>query len=157
MKKVISLFATMLLIVACDPLRFYHIGELYVKNYTDQTLTITFPIYKNSWFDMKIVPGDSICIGHLRFAYKGKIMPNFDTLFQEIMISSSEDKLLNVLSEQGELLKKWSYTDKDLPDKQFFKESSWRYYERPGGYDPAGITAIWVFDIKPEDLIEKDD
>ena len=156
MKKVISLFATMLLIVACDPPQDYHVGEWYAKNYTEQTLTLSFPPDRY-WQNKDVAPGDSVLIQIFYFEYKGKIIPYFDRLPQRMVYYSGENISLDLLSEQGDLLKRWRYLDKDLPGKQFFKETFWRYYERPGGRFTTAITAIWVFDIMPEDLIKKDD
>ena len=155
MRKIILLFVIMLLIVTCDPPIYYHKGEWYVKNYTEQTLTITFPLNENNWSNRKVLPGDSIGIAYFGFEYRGKTKPYFYGFMPPEMVSLGENLLLNVLSENGNLLKKWYYLDKDLPDKQFFKESSWRYYENMRSGDK--ITAIWVFDIMPEDIIEKDD
>jgi hypothetical protein len=47
---------------------------------------------------------------------------------------------------------KWNYSDRNLSGKQFFKESSWRYYEniRTGGRTKK--TGTWIFDILPEDI-----
>ena len=157
MKKYFVILSVIMLFTSCDPPRGYHNGEWYAKNCTEQKLTISFPPDERYWVSRDIAPGDSVLILSHRFEYKGKIMPYFDRLPQIMVSYSGEDISLNVLSEQGELLKKWSYLDKDLSGKQFFKETLWRYYERPGGSFEAAITATWVFDIMPEDLIEKDD
>ena len=157
-KKIIQLFCFMSLIAACDPIS-YHDGEWYIKNYTDQTLTISFPPF-HARKDGDVAAGDSLLVQLFHFEYKGKVIPYFDRLPQ-VMASYNEDVLLdvscNVLSEHGDLLKRWRYIDKDLSGKQFFNESSWHYYQFHRSRDKEHITAVWVFDILPEDLIEENE
>ena len=133
--------------ILCEP--DYHRGEWYVKNYTDQTLTISFP--PHYWKNKDVVSGDSVLIQMFKFTEKAKTIPYFD-LFPRTMVSYGYNTV-KIVSKDSILLKTWNYSDRDLPDKQFFKESSWRYYKNP----KASMDAIWVFDIMPEDIIKKDD
>jgi len=155
MRKIIFLLVIVLLFTECTPPQSYHYGEWYAKNHTEQTITLSFPPYERYWQSRDVAPGDSVLIQIYEFEYKEKIIPYFDRLPQRMASFSGEDISLDLLSEQGDLLKRWRYLDKDLPGKQFFKETLWRYYEKIISGDK--ITAIWVFDIKPDDLIEKDD
>ena len=141
------------LCIMCERLSDHYTGEWYVKNNTEQTLTLSFPPYENYWQSKDVAPGDSVLIQIHEFEYKEKIKPYFDHLPQRMASFSGEDISLDLFSEKGDFLKRWRYLDKDLSGKQFFKESSWRYHKNP----KASIYAIWVFDIMPEDLIEKDD
>jgi len=136
--------------ILCEPLGSYYEGEWYVKNNTNQTLTLSF-LPKRYWKNRDVAPGDSVPIQMSKFTEKVKTKPYFDLLPQTMVFYG--DDIVEVLSKDSVLLKTWNYADKDQPDKQFFKESSWRYYKNP----KASMDAIWVFDIMPEDIIKKDD
>ena len=146
---VILSLSSMLLGFQCeDP---YNTGQWYIVNSTDKTLTLSFP--PNHYYKDRIVPpGHGFCFQEYRYMAKGRVnrTPYFDHL-PEFMASHSSGKVsLDVLSANGDLLKRWSYSDKDLPGKNFFKEFGWRQHkqdERNGG-----ITIAWVFEILPEDL-----
>jgi len=130
-----------------------HHGSWLVKNCTNQTLILDYPLYGNLRSSSEFAPGNSILIGSDYFPFEDKILPYFDRLGRQLINAGVKDMSFNVLSKGNVLLKTWNYSDRDLPGKQFFKESSWRYNEN----GKVIINAIWVFDIMPEDLIEKDD
>jgi len=127
----------------------------YVKNNTDQLLKITYSPHDFLGIGVKdITLGDSICIQGI-FTAGGQRNLYFDELF-ELRIRPQYGGMVSftVLSESGYLSKEWHYGDKELPGKQFFNESSWRLYRyKDGQY----TSATWVFEIWPEDLIEKEE
>ena len=159
MRKLILTSVVILLCAACDPyLSRYHSGTWFIKNCTDQTLTISFPPHHRVWENRDVAAGDSVSIHYCEFEWKSKVIPYFDRFLEDIAYYGDENISLDVLSEQGELLKRWRYLDKDLPGKQFFNESPWHYSQYHNKLDKVRITAKWVFEILPEDLIgEKDE
>ena len=128
-----------------------HHGSWLVKNCTNQTLILDYSLEN---VRSSIAPGNSILIGTEIFPYDDKILPYFDRLIRIYINTGVKDMSFKVLSKDSVLLRTWSYSDRDLPGKQFFKESSWRYNERK---KKDLILATWVFDIRPEDIIKKDD
>ena len=157
MKKLVLLFIIAFIFTGCWEKLGGPSGKWYVKNNTDQVLKLAYSNHDFQSMGVKYVaPGDSIDIAVVIFEGKQK-KPYFSYWLER---ANHYDLSFNVLSESGNLLKEWSYKDKDLPCKQLFNESSWKYYPNTkeqyqnGGY----IGAIWVFEILPEDLIgEKDE
>ena len=130
-------------------------GEWYIKNSTDQILTVYFPPF-SYWKKMEI--GDSLSLFD---SYNDP--PNFEDWpkFVARWYPKYEDMLLKISSENGTLLKAWCYSEKELPGKQLFKESSWRCYQllcnNTYFSNSTYLRTIWVFDIFPEDLTGEGD
>ena len=159
MKKIALLFIITFLFLGCWENLNGPSGKWYIKNITDQMLILPYSSYSFLNKDDKaITPGDSIIIADVEFEGSPK-KPYFSYWLEIISRHGGEAASLKVFSENGHLLKEWSYQERDFTGKQFFKESSWRYYPnieeqyQNGGY----IGATWVFEILPEDLEEESD
>ena len=59
---------------------------------------------------------------------------------------------LDVLSENGQLLKTWKISDKNDPSVRIFQETSWRFYQKPQLQHVSTCEVAWVFDILPADI-----
>jgi hypothetical protein len=126
-----------------------------IKNSTGQTLRITVPPRSlivtypvSDPIDNRIVPEHPIAL-MLRDIYDGPVPP-FDSLLDVWNNLTEEDMFFEVFSNEGLLLARWNYSDKDMPGRQFFNESSWQYHEEIGG--EGEIKATWTFEILPEDI-----
>ena len=165
MKKKNFVFAIILLSIACNPHEEddnskFDKGAWYVKNCSDQYILLKvdrFSILYPYYLDQIIVPNDSILIFVEHFYQTVSTVPcNFDGILYPWKRNYLDQPnwYIEALSEKSILLKTWNYLEKNQPDKHFFRESSWNYYERPkkNGY----INATWTFEIWPEDLITED-
>ena len=148
--KVVLIFCSyMSLSIMCEKFEDKYLGELFVKNCTDKTLIVKF----SSSYNHYIAPGDSVLVGGIFFLLEDKTMHCFDAVMHDWHTSPPVPiEVCELLLGDSILLIKWNYSDRNLSGKQFFNESSWRYYEniRIGGR--AAKTGTWVFDILPEDL-----
>ena len=147
---VILCLSPMLLCFQCG-VNYFHTGRWYVHNRTDQTLTLSFPP-DHYWKDRNIAPGNVVRIQEYRYTItkRERAIPHFDHLPRNMASYSSGKVSLDILSKNGDLLKRWSYSDKNLPEKNFFKELGWRSREEKDEH--GRITITWFFDIMPEDL-----
>ena len=159
MKKIALLFIFAFLFWGCWEDLSGPSGKWCIKNTTNQTLKLSDYPYDFLPVTVKDVsPGDSIIIADVEFEGSPK-KPYFSYWLEIISRHGGEAASLKVFSESGILLEEWNYADRNLSGKQFFKESSWRYYPnieeqyQNGGY----IGATWVFEILPEDLEEESD
>lgn len=125
-----------------DPTTNYH-SYWYVKNGSQEPITITRSDLGQT--DIAIKPGDSVLIHKYYMEYP----PTFDLCYGLWESEAEEKRHLDVLSSEKEVLKRWEYTDKDTQERQFFRQSSWRFYHND---KIACVEFIWVFDILPEDI-----
>ena len=54
---------------------------------------------------------------------------------------------MEVLSDEGALLRTWSLIESAASEDRFYEESSWRFYH------PKDDTYVWAFDLLPEELL----
>lgn len=97
-------------------------------------------------------PGDSISVFH-RLHLQKLGFPSFD-LFYELwnVNGNGVEQNLDVLSENGQLLKTWKISDKNDPSVRIFQETSWRFYQKPQLQHVSTCEVAWVFDILPADI-----
>ena len=97
-------------------------------------------------------PGDSISVFH-RLPMQKLGFPSFD-LFYELwnVNGNGVEQNLDVLSENGQLLKTWKISDKNDPSVRIFQETSWRFYQKPQLQHVSTCEGAWVFDILPADI-----
>ena len=71
----------------------------------------------------------------------------FDLLYKNDTYNENNYLRVEVLSDEGELLRTWPLIESETSEDRFYEESSWRFYH------PKGDTYVWVFDLLPEDLL----
>ena len=126
------------------------ICTFFIGNYTDRALTISISSTgDDDPIQMAINPGGSRVVIH-GFVFRDNNTEAAFGQMLEMVFPNLEGGKVDVLSTDDMLLKTWSFSSKDLPCKQFFKESSWQHYqEHKGEY----LRYTWVFDILPEDIV----
>ncbi|MDR0907313.1 MAG: hypothetical protein LBM63_01680 [Rikenellaceae bacterium] len=140
--------------VSCDPTQ--NAWSWNIKNSTGQTLLLKYPNYTVHEFDfgyhtVTIMPGDSYSI----FSSTNNLKTNlsFDYFFSQIFNIYGEDVYWQIMSESGEVLRTWDYSDMGISGQTFFEETSWHLFtdsDKVSGFIDRSF--IWVFDILPEYL-----
>lgn len=172
MKKMILFLCVIMMYTSCrDPFPWskdYTARLWYVYNATEQTLILKcpypgegegisfYPILPENieYKEFKIAPqsrtletADGLSVESL---CKGMIPrdsePLFDYYFAQSAIALGEEVSWQILSEDGEVLRTWSYSNKDMPDERFFKKSEWK--EVASGF----WQHAFLFFIQPEDI-----
>ncbi|EFR57261.1 MULTISPECIES: hypothetical protein [Bacteroidales] len=152
MKKIIFAVISLTLFVSC---RIFHTTEptnsahWYVKNMTWKPIVIKKRDFRT---ERLLNPGDSISVFH-RLPMQKLGFPSFD-LFYELwnVNGNGVEQNLDVLSENGQLLKTWKISDKNDPSVRIFQETSWRFYQKPQLQHVSTCEVAWVFDILPADI-----
>ena len=121
-------------------------GYWNVVNHTDQSLRLTYSPYNKDFDIQEVAPGDSISVAG--WGYYPSIEPYFNYWLEQINTFGRDTSFI-VLSESGNLLKEWKYSERDSTGKQFYKESSWNYYRYQRG---VYVRATWTFEIESDDL-----
>lgn len=150
MKKIAFVFAIALISMSCDPEQWVatHATSWYAKNSTDQTLIITTSPFIE--VDAVVDPGDSVLVHSFHpFQYLGK--PAFDTFYDAWEGKPEQEWCISVSSQEGRLLKKWKYMDRNAAGRQIFHQSYWQLYTQKEGHSDE-LNFIWVFNILPEDI-----
>ena len=161
MKKIALLFILAFVSTACDPYWYMtsNYGYWFVVNNTNQTLKLTYSPY-NKYFDIKeVAPGNMIKVAECVYSYYSPSEePYFDKRLEQINEYGIDTSFI-VLSERGHPLKEWSFSDRNISGKHFYKENSWKYSRHIIASYKKGdnIEATWVFEILPEDLEEESD
>lgn len=160
MKKTILLLCVVFSCSACFPTQYRYNGEWFVKNCTDYPLALIYPELNDDidgFNTLHIAPGDSTLISG--FGFNTDTKPRFDKWLE--FAAGSVHQILNVLSEDGDLLREWRYDEREMPGKQFYDESYWKCYpDIPGYTDDSVIKTVvisktaWVFEIMPEDIVD---
>lgn len=136
--------------MSCDPPKWIdtHAAAWYARNNTDRTLIITTSPFIET--DAVAGPGDSVPVHRFNpFSYQGT--PSFDLFYDAWSGSPERERSISLFSEDGRLLKTWSYADRNAGGRQLFDESCWRLrVEKSERYQEQ--TCVWVFDIIPEDV-----
>lgn len=154
MKKVLLLLCIALLGVSCKPWDFPGTRRSWlIDNHTDQTLILKCP-FTESLFDdgpyeyreFELLPNSTITITVC--SGRSKATLSYDFYYRTSAEKFGENVSWQILSEDGEVLKTWMYSDKDLADQRFFDESSWDYHENWEFI----VSESWKFTILPEDL-----
>lgn len=130
-----------------------HQCSWYVNNCTDRTLILKYPHYTTNtgeYLSRTVIPGASIRIDGCKKISTSKVNLSFDYYFIMNAERADHDIYWQILSESGEVLKTWTYSERGLPDQRFFEESSWKLSileERP-----RRIEYSWTFEIMPNDI-----
>jgi|GEM_PF-438950 len=158
MKKITLLFVITIIFTSCDPPQYANKGDWYVKNSTNQTLTLIFFPQRKTIYSgpLNVAPRDSIKAIAFVYSHTPSEEPYFDKWI-EANNNQGIDTSIKVFSESGHLLKEWNIEDRYLSGKEFYKESSWKCYRYRSNYNGNFIGAKWVFEILPEDLIEEEE
>ncbi len=156
MKKLILLFFCISLTgVSCRQSLIRTDGHWSVMNKTELTLLFKYP-HSSSLFqsdshygEQIIAPGSgiSICNGSL----PERKHLNFHSYFERSADTFGDDVCWQILSENGDVLKTWNYSDVAQSNHRFFEESSWKYNQTSGEWLTSTINK-WTFDIIPEDI-----
>ena len=164
--KIILLLSPIFLRFQCDKEDLYYRGVLYVKNCTDHNLYLDYPPYgikQYNSFKQYIASGDSLWLWGAAFSTEYSLI--FDAVLSEWREAAppanyQDKEACRVLSVDNQLLRQWNYTDRNLPGKQFFKETLWRCYhflnENTNSRYEVHKRTVWVFDILPEDIKGED-
>jgi hypothetical protein len=104
-------------------------------------------LHDSDYRETEIKPGEEISLCGDRLDEQDFSF-QFDHYFKKSAEAFGEDVSWQILSEHGEVLKTWGYSERDLPGRRFFEESSWDHYEQWEW--SAG--EFWNFTILPEDI-----
>ena len=158
MKKLLICFVlAAVVLISCDP--FYDVWAWRINNNTDQTIKFNFitqrhpdsPAY-GLYQAVTIPPGGTYSIHGTETRTYGRDYIVFSYLFSNSANLYGEDVYWQILSEDDIVLKTWKYSDMDVPDQRFFKESLWNYEKVPSEDNFVKIVHLWTFDILPEDI-----
>lgn len=152
MKKLILFLGILCMGFQCDdmvePLGNY--GVWVVKNNTSGDLIIS----PGGAYDNKprtLPAGGSVLLYEREYGIMK--MPDFQSLTERSGWYGASDENIHfeVLTANGSLLAKWSYTERGEAGKQFFNETSWSKATSAGERDDE-IKITWVFEIKQGDI-----
>ncbi len=168
MKRLFVIILAALTALSCDPDEHLipNVGAWYIKNNTDQVVVVsTYLHLVNGDLTETVIhhgkkglfPNDSVGIYAeafpRRYAYA-----EFDTLYNIFYLFeeelSPEEWYFDVLSEDGEVLRRYHYADRDKAGHELFNEQSWRFVEEPANSNGLNQHRRWVFDLWPEDIGE---
>lgn len=152
MKKIIFAATVMFLVASCKILHTTeptNSAHWYIKNMTRQPIIIK----KRDFSTERLVnPGDSISVFH-RLPMQKSGFPSFDIFYELWNVNGNGvEQNLEVLSEDGRLLKMWKISDRNDPSIRIFKETSWRIYQKPQPQYVSTLEVAWVFDIVLADI-----
>jgi hypothetical protein len=124
-----------------------------IVNKTERTLILKCPYtetlfrdehpYKYREFTLAPNASAVVCKGH------ANVNLFYDFYHRTSANRYGQDVYWQILSEDGTVLKTWSYSDIGLPGQKFFEESSWSFHH----YWEWGIKDSWLFRIRPEDIV----
>jgi hypothetical protein len=126
-----------------------------VKNNTEQLLILKCPSAESVSLSNPVSQGD---FGYREFEIEPKSIINicrsavpladkpwFNFYLNRSFEAFGAEAKWQILSTDGTVLKEWKYSDKELPDQRFFKNTEWRSTE-------SGLWESFVFDISNEDI-----
>ncbi len=155
MKKTFLLFCFALLCTSCINNWWDHFVPRiwFVRNATGQTLILKCPVYESDEHISNPIVASGFEYRELVLTpnYGGSMIcridskPRFNYYFIQSAEAFGEDVSWQILSEDGEVLKTWKYSDRNLPGQRFFEESEW--HETQSGLWPA-----CYFNISFEDI-----
>ena len=124
----------------------YNDGYWYIKNVASEPVCVRG--YSNDGTEpvnILLDKGDSVEL----FFYGVDIRLDFgfDLLYKNDSYNENNYLRVEVLSDEGELLRTWPLIESETSEDRFNEESSWRFYH------PKDDTYVWVFDLLPEDLL----
>ena len=119
----------------------------HVHNKTTETLIINITKTIGEPIERVLKPGETVPI--IANSLPMDVNHNFEQLYEVLHTDSlNEGKVTAVVkSENGDVLKTWTYVQREDAGRQFFAEKYWPLAILNGGMD-----FIWVFSILPEDL-----
>jgi hypothetical protein len=159
MKKQVLFFCIALSCASCDFWNNWGDGQIlrnwYVVNITEQILILKCPYSESlalndlEYKEFEIRPGASVLICGGEKSAPGE-KTAFDYYFKKSAQALGNDVSWQILSENGEVLKTWTYSDKGISDQVFFERDRW-WLEKVGVF--ISTVGHWSFYIKAEDLI----
>ncbi|MDR2911919.1 MAG: hypothetical protein LBV38_01255 [Alistipes sp.] len=157
MKKLIPLLGILCMGFQCDSHQdpIVNRGEWWVKNASAQSIWIARGMergFENDLGSVELAPGASRQI----FSRELHILkvPDFNSLYERWSDMPEEDISFEVLSDDGALLAKWSYSDRSLLGRQFFDESAWSRTQSSGDRVDE-IRVVWLFEISDDDITQQ--
>lgn len=121
-------------------------GYWYIKNETPE------PVYVRGYSNDGTEPvnilldkGDSVKL--FFYGVDVRLDFGFDLLYKNDSYHENNYLRVEVLSDEGELLRTWPLIESEASGDRFYEESSWRFYH------PKDDTYVWVFDLLPGDLL----
>lgn len=151
MKKIVLLFIIALTNVGCGDDSIFYRTAWNVRNSTDQTLYIAFPPYSQRlWnFPSMLAPGET-GVFYDRLGYSKE--QDFE-LMRVLWGDWEEENIsLEVRSANGTRLVEWKLSEVNQPDKNFFKESSWRFSTTTDDTEME-VVVDWSFEITQNDIL----
>lgn len=133
----------LLITISCDKWKWPFGGpeEEYVRwkfiNNTGQDIYYNFDLEG----ERQIMPADKLSPLMSYYIWKGND-PDFYILYDMLV----DAPLYIYLDETSDPVKVWKRSEKDLPGKQFYNESSWKLDDSKANF------YVWIFEITPEDL-----
>jgi hypothetical protein len=126
-----------------------------VKNTTEQLLILKCPYSESESRSNPVLPRD-IEYREFEIAPKSRInifksavpladKPWFSFYFNKSVEAFGTEAKWQILSVDGTVLKEWKYSDKELSDQRFFKDTEWSSTE-------SGLWQSFVFIISNEDI-----
>lgn len=138
MKKLIGFTLLLMILSSCDPVEWLagHDSKFYIKNLTNNTLTITTYPQKTSR-EFIVAPNDSIMIYGSGRSLGDKIFPPFEDIhvFEDIYVYDTE----------GNVFREWHMEDMTAEEHSIFKEETWKHYKEQ--MEGPEYAFIWVYDI----------
>lgn len=138
MIRLIILTLPLMILSACDPNEWLesHRSEFYIKNSTNNTLTISTNPQKTSR-EMIVSPNDSIIIYGSGRCLGDKMFPPFEDIhvFEDIYVYDTE----------GNVFREWHLEDMTTEEHSIFKEEVWKHYKEH--IEGPKYAFIWVYDI----------
>ena len=123
----------------------------HVHNKTAETLIINITKTIGEPIELVLKPGETDPIESNSLPMD--VNHNFEELYEQLIHNDSlnEGKVTAVVkSENGDVLKTWTYVQREDAGRQFFAKKYWSHAILDGGMD-----FIWVFSILPEDLVSQ--
>lgn len=152
MKKAVLFCIIALICVSCSPLGRDHFYWR-VHNGTGQVLKFEFPYYSKADGEARyrvvtLNGQEEITVGESWS--KGNDNIPFDRYFEMCANLQGENVYWRILSETGEVLKTWTYSEKDEPDQRFFYEPEWGF--NPEYSEWGSSSGFWGFVVIPDDI-----
>ena len=149
MKKLILLLGILSMGFQCEDDEVFDVTQWGVRNNTDQTIKLKYPdigieTSQLNYDIQSLNPGRSFRMYSADFKDAHRLPFNY--YFNEIVKLYGEDISWQILSEDDVVLKTWNYSERGLPNQQFFEEAEWNNQLQPG------ILSTWTFEILPDHI-----
>jgi hypothetical protein len=158
MKKLLLFFCVVLFCISCvnDWWNYYTTKVWAIENHTNRTLVLRCPYSESESRSNPVLASDFeyrefkaapttrtvICKSAIPLEHE----PWFDFYFTKSVEAFGENVSWQIFSEDGEMLKTWNYSNKDLSDQRFFDRFAWDDTRE------WGLWGSFTFDIRTEDI-----